>query len=90
MIKLRKALHAHLKTIHPRVYFQTAPDTAQFPYLTYDIPNIFDGGEGHQTVTIDIDGWDSPVDGDTTALENLMTAVNDGLNKHTYRIMTPG
>lgn len=83
MIELRKALHKHLKTIHTRVYFQQAPDNAQFPYLVYNMPSLNDDGEGHQLITLDIDGWDAPSDGDTTALETLMAEVNTGMNKKT-------
>ncbi len=84
MIELRRALHPHLRSIHPRAWFQRAPDTAQFPYLIYSIPSYYDDGEGHQLITLDIDGWDRPeISGDTTELENLMTAVNAGMNKVT-------
>lgn len=83
MKNLRKLLHPYLKSIHPRVYFQDAPDDAQFPYLTYDFTQITNDGEEFETVALDIDGWDMPVGGDTTALENLMESVNDALNKKT-------
>jgi len=83
MIELRKALHKHLKTIHTRVYFQQAPDTATFPYIVYNIPSLNDDGEDFQLVTLDIDGWDAPETGDTTALETLMASVNTGMNKKT-------
>jgi len=83
MKNLRKLLHPYLKSIHPRVYFQEAPDDAQFPYLTYDFTQITNDGEEFETVALDIDGWDMPVGGDTTALENLMESVNDALNKKT-------
>jgi hypothetical protein len=81
MIELRKALMAHLKTIHPRVYFQVSPDDAVYPYLVVDFPNNSDDGEGLQAVVVDVDGWDNNTD--TTLLETLMKAVNDGLNKKT-------
>ena len=81
MIDLRTQLKTILKSVHPRVYFQEVPDTAVFPYLTYDFPNIHDDGECFQLVTLDIDGWDAPANGDTTALEILMAAVNTGMNK---------
>ena len=80
---LRKLLHPYLKSIHPRVYFQEAPDDAQFPYLTYDFTQITNDGEEFETVALDVDGWDMPAGGDTTALENLMESVNDALNKKT-------
>lgn len=83
MIELIKALHAHLKTLHDRVYFQRAHDGTPFPYLVYNIPSLHDDGEGFQFITLDIDGWDAPETVDTTAIENLMTAVNAGMNKKT-------
>jgi len=81
MRELRKALKTKLKTIHSGVYFQIAPETARFPYLVYDIPNDSDDGESMELVIVDIDGWDSPDNGDTTALEILMSSVNASLNK---------
>jgi len=83
MKNLRKLLHPYLKSIHPRVYFQEAPDNAQYPYLIYDFTQITNDGEEFETVALDIDGWDMPAGGDTTALENLMESVNDALNKKT-------
>lgn len=91
MIELRKLLQAYLKTIHPRVFFQTAPEPQSYPYLVIDFPNLYDDGESSSMVTVDIDGWDAPADGDTTALETMMAVVNGngdivnptGLNKRT-------
>ena len=80
---LRELLYPQLKAIHPRVYFQDAPENAQFPYLVYDFTQITNDGEEFETVALDIDGWDMPADGDTTALETLMQTVNDALNKKT-------
>ena len=83
MKNLRKLLHLYLKSIHPRVYFQVAPETAQFPYLVYDFTQITSDGEEFETVAVDVDGWDMPANGNTTALETLMQTVNDALNKKT-------
>ena len=80
---LRELLYPQLKAIHPRVYFQAAPENAQFPYLVYDFTQITNDGEEFETVAADIDGWDMPAGGDTTALETLMQTVNDALNKKT-------
>ena len=82
MIELRKALHPRLRANHPRAYFQRAPDTAQFPYITYSFEMIPDG-EGFELVVLDIDGWDMPDDGDTTGLERLMSDVKRSMDKKT-------
>jgi hypothetical protein len=78
---LRELLYPRLKDIHPRVYFQVAPESAEFPYLVYDFTQIVNDGEEFETVAVDIDGWD--MTDDTTALETLMQTVNDALNKKT-------
>ena len=83
MKNLRELLYPQLRAIHPRVYFQVAPDSAEFPYLVYDFTQIVNDGEEFETVAVDIDGWDIPADGDTTALETLMQSVNNALNKKT-------
>jgi hypothetical protein len=81
VIETRKAVSTFLKTIHPRVYFQSAPEDAVFPYIVYDLPSSFDDGEGGETVTLDIDGWDCNNTRDTTVIENLMQAINS-INKN--------
>ena len=68
MIKLRTALQTYLKSKHSRIYFQTAAEDATYPYVVYEL-SAFDDGEGHQLVTVDVDVWDAPPNGDTTALE---------------------
>lgn len=83
MTELRTIVQSQLLALHSRVYFQVAPEDAVFPYLVYDIPDIFDDGEWFKRATVDVDGWDLPTDGDTTALETLMETVKDGLNKQT-------
>ena len=76
MIEVRKELNKYLKTLHPRVYFQIAPETATFPYIIYDLPNSFSDGEGGEIITLDIDGWDYNEIGDTTTIETLMQTIN--------------
>lgn len=91
MIELRKIIKGYLKGIHPRVYFQSAPSDAVFPYVVYDIPNISDDGELQEIILIDIDGWDRPENGDTLPLEIIMASIEgdgdlfspSGLNKRT-------
>jgi hypothetical protein len=81
MIDIRKLIQAELKAVHPRVYYQVAPETAVFPYIVYDLPNVYDDGEGYQLITLDVDGWENK--DDTTALETLMASINARLNKKT-------
>ena len=76
MIEVRKAIYAYLKTLHPRVYFQTAPEIVVFPYIVYDLPSSFSDGEGGELITLDIDGWDSNTTGDSMVVENLMKTIN--------------
>jgi len=64
-----------------KLYFHKAPKGAELPYLIYDIPTISDDGEGFELVTLDIDGWDAPADGDSAPLETFMAAINSKLNK---------
>ena len=84
MKELRRLLQAYLLTVHDRVYYQLAPEDAVYPYLVIDFPAAYDDGEWTQTVSVDVDGWDIPADGDTTVLETLMESVRTGLNKKTF------
>ena len=84
MINLRTALSNYLKTIHPRIYFQEAPELAVFPYIIYDMPNSLFDGEYIDQITLDIDGWDLNLLGDSTAVETLMKNIN-ALDKMTLR-----
>ena len=72
MIELRKSLLVWLKSTCPRVYFQSAPTTAVFPYLVFDF-QLYPDGEGLELCTLSVDGWDNKTD--TTALEMLMSSV---------------
>lgn len=76
MIKIRKVINDYLKTLHSQVYYQQPPEDASYPYLVFDFPQSLPDGEGLEVITVDIDGWDAPKNGDTTVLENLMTNVN--------------
>lgn len=90
MKELRKLVQGFLKSMHPRVYFQNAPEEGVYPYIVYKITQIPDDGEGLRTPIIDIYVWDSPSNGDTTVLETLVESINGngniikptGLNKN--------
>jgi hypothetical protein len=83
MISLRKELKVYLNSIHPRVYFQYAPDNPIYPYIVFDFPGFNDDGEFQEFIVVDIDGWDKPKNGDTTGIESLMESVNS-INKKTF------
>jgi hypothetical protein len=75
MIDIRKEIQTALLNIHPRVYAESSPDDATFPYLTYDFQIPSNDGEYTEYGWLDLDGWDMPADGDTTALETIMSSV---------------
>lgn len=96
IIEIRKNIKTSLKSIHPnvldeggnsksRVHYENAPDDTGYPYLVYDLPNSIDDGSLEQFV-LDVDGWDYPVNGDTTALETLMDKVDKALHRKTVVI----
>lgn len=82
MRELRYIIQTNLQIACPRVYFQSAPETASFPYLTYDIVNIRSDGEDYEQAVIDVDGWTN--NKDTTELESMMRDVGIVLNKNSF------
>lgn len=86
VIKLRSAIVAVLRSVHPRVYYQRAPDGAAYPYLVYELPNSNDQGDMEQFV-LDVDAWDRPaVQGDSGPIEQLMAAVDAALDKRVVTV----
>jgi len=80
IVELRKLINTTLRTVHPRVYYQRAPETATYPYLVYDLPDSIDSRPVEQ-FNLEVDGWDKPSSGDTTALETLMDDVDGVLHR---------
>ena len=74
-------INTMLKSIHPRIYYRSAPDTAAFPYLVYDLPNSTDDGTLEQFI-LDVDAWES-TNGDTTGLETLIDSADKSLHRKT-------
>lgn len=84
-VEVRKTIQAALKTAHPRVYFQVADENAGYPYVVYDLPNSIDDLSMERFI-LDVDGWDAPVNGDTTALETLMDLIDRELHRKTVLV----
>lgn len=84
MIELREIIQTNLKKFHPRAFFQSAPETAEFPYLVFEIINVNLGGEYYEQAVIDIDGWSDSKD--TTELERLMKGVELMFDKQTFSV----
>ena len=84
VIEIREIIQTALNSVHPRVYYQTAPDTAAFPYLVYDLPNSTDDGTLEQFV-LDVDAWDS-TNGDTTIVEILIDSADKSLHRKTITV----
>jgi hypothetical protein len=90
-VKFLESITQYLKNKCPRVYSPEAPEGAKFPYLTYDTPTTFDMSPG-ENIILEIDIWDDKQD--TTALENLMEAIDGngnvlnptGLNRATFYV----
>lgn len=79
LIEFRKLIKTYLLTKVDRVYFEQAPNNAVYPYIVVDLPNSVDDGSMENFV-MDVDGWDAPPKGNTTALETMMNSVDgDGL-----------
>jgi|SRR5690625_3004032 len=72
-----------LLEIHPRVYFDTAPDDAVFPYVVFNFPNDFTIEE-LEVFNLDVDVWDRPVDGDTNEIDAVSSGIWRGLHKCRY------
>lgn len=77
--ELREAIKTRLITAHPRVHYEDAPDNAVYPYLVFNLPDSLDDGSLENFV-LDVDGWDRPAGGDTTALETMMDDADQALN----------
>lgn len=84
VLKLRAALQTVLKDVHARVWYESAPDGAAYPYLVYHLEGIND--PTLERYILDVDGWDAPANGSTVALETLMGDVDDALHKRVVNV----
>ncbi|KUP24918.1 hypothetical protein [Paenibacillus sp. DMB5] len=84
VISLRIALRTLLGAVHSRVFYEIAPEDAEYPLGSFLLSNSYDDGTMENFV-LEVDGWDSPEDGDTTALETLMDAFDKAIHKQVIR-----
>ena len=81
MLELRSELTKLLKTYNSQVYFQKAPNTATFPYVTYNFLDSFTNGD-QEVIPMDVDIWDNKED--TTELEMITSSIWRGLKSYDY------
>lgn len=88
VLEVRRTIQDALKAVHPRVWFERAPDDAPFPYLVFHLEAITD--PSLERFLLDVDGWDAPADGSTVALEELMERVDQALHKRVICLQPSG
>lgn len=80
MIDLQRFIVSELKKIHPRIYLESAPQGATFPYVVYALPTS-DENERREDFILEINIWDKPVDGSTVSLQTLSDQIDQELNR---------
>lgn len=84
VILIRMAINALLEPVHPGIFYEIAPSDAEYPLGVFNLPNSYDDGSMENFV-LEVDGWDAPADGDTTALEMLMHQMDTAIHKQVIR-----
>lgn len=93
MQELKKQIKAKLTAIHPnvtvdgviksRVHHEEAPDDSSLPYVVFNFPNSFTN-ENQEVFSMDIDIWDMPTNGSTSAIDTLNDLIWKQLHKYRY------
>lgn len=78
MVSLFQSIYSKLNEVHSRVYFELAPQNAEFPYIVYKFPNS-NRDEHREDFTLEIDIWDNKAD--TTELETITDNIDKKLNR---------
>jgi hypothetical protein len=79
MLDIRAALQANIlpaAVSTTDLYYDVADQDATPPYIVYSFEPINTQDESSDAFFLNIEGWDTPTDGDTTELENLMKAID--------------
>lgn len=64
--------------MHPRVHLELAPQEEQYPFIVFRLPSSVEN-EQREDFIVEVDIWDNSAD--TTALENLTSAVDKALDR---------
>jgi len=93
MQELKKQIKAKLTVIHPnmtvdgvsksRVHHEEAPDDSPLPYIVFNFPNSY-LNEEQEIFSMDIDIWDMPLNGSTSAIDILNDLIWEQLHKYRY------
>lgn len=78
---LRKLITAQLNTITGNTYYRTAPDTAEYPYKTFELSRFNLGDLARDDIDLCVDVWDhgtdcKAVDQIADQIEELFNAAN--------------
>jgi hypothetical protein len=84
MIELQGFIVQQLKLIHPRIYLEWAAQGAQFPYVTYNLPNSTEVVDRREDFVLEVNIWDYPSDGSTVTLQTISDAIHQKFNRLTY------
>ena len=87
-INLKTAIYNLIHSAVPNTHEQGHVDEdAEFPYAVYALGNSLEGEvDNAESIRypLEIDVYDSSIEKDTTALENLADAVDEALNRQHY------
>ncbi len=79
-LRIRTAITSLLKSVHPRVYFEDAKDSAQFPYVIFEYWT--NSSENKEIGMLEVNVWDSGTD--TSQIEMLADRVQEALDRYKY------
>lgn len=82
MITLLQYLFTRLSEAQIPIYFEQAPNDAQYPYAVFKLPDSLNIESDRQDYSLIVDVWDNKPD--TTILETLTDSLDNLLYKQSY------